>query len=123
MLEKVFLQIINMSYLGGMVILFLLPTRLILKKAPKRYSYLLWSIAFIRLTLPISLESPLSLIPVNPNPFSNDSVINTQNVNQLINNSIPNESVVNSVKPAQVWISKGAVIWILGMIIFIIHRN
>lgn len=123
MLEKVFLQIINMSYLGGMVILFLLPTRLILKKAPKRYSYLLWSIAFTRLTLPISLESPLSLIPVNPNPFSNDSVINTQNVNQLINNSIPNESVVNSVKPAQVWISKGAVIWILGMIIFIIHRN
>ena len=123
MLEKVFLQIINMSYLGGMVILFLLPTRLILKKAAKRYSYLLWSIAFIRLTLPISLESPLSLIPVNPNPFSNDSVINTQNVNQLINNSIPNESVVNSVKPAQVWISKGAVIWILGMIIFIIHRN
>ncbi len=123
MLEKVFLQIINMSYLGGIVILFLIPIRLILKKAPKRYSYLLWSIALIRLTIPISLESPLSLIPVNPNPFTNDSVINTQNVNQLINSSILHESVVNSVNPAQVWISIGTIIWITGMSLFIIHAG
>jgi len=120
-----------MSYLGGIVILFILATRVFLKKTPKKYSFLLWSIALIRLVLPISIESSFSLIPVNPNPLTNDSMFSqtlglntgTKSLDQIIYNLIPNESVVNSVNPIQVWISIGAFVWVVGMSIFFIHAG
>ena len=72
MLERLFLQILNMSYIGSVVILFVLAARLFLKKAPTIFSYCLWAVALFRLLLPISFESMLSLIPVNPEPISYD---------------------------------------------------
>jgi hypothetical protein len=38
--------------------------RLLLKPAPKIYSYVLWSVVLLRLICPISLEAPVSLVPV-----------------------------------------------------------
>ena len=72
MLDKVFLQVINMSYIASVVILFILVARILLKKAPKKYSYILWAVVLFRLIVPISFESILSLIPVNPRPISNE---------------------------------------------------
>ena len=72
MLGKLFLKILNMSYIGSIVILFILAVRMLLKKAPKKYSYLLWSIALFRLVIPFSFESILSLIPVNPELIPDD---------------------------------------------------
>lgn len=37
--------------------------RMVLKKAPRIYSYLLWLFLFVRLLCPITLESPVSMIP------------------------------------------------------------
>ena len=72
MLGKLFLQVVNMSYIGGIVILFVLAARQFLKKAPKIFSYSLWAVALLRLLFPLSFESMLSLIPVSPEPISND---------------------------------------------------
>ena len=36
--------------------------RMVLKKAPRIYSYLLWLFLFVRLLCPITLESPVSMI-------------------------------------------------------------
>ncbi|MEG0597372.1 MAG: M56 family metallopeptidase, partial [Oscillospiraceae bacterium] len=63
MLETVFLQVLNMSVTGGMVILFVLIARLLLKKAPKIFSYALWSVVLFRLCCPFSFESAMSLLP------------------------------------------------------------
>ena len=49
MLEKLFLQILNMSFTGGIVIVFVLFFRLLLKKAPKVFSYGLWAVALCRI--------------------------------------------------------------------------
>ena len=60
-MEAVFAAVLKMSLAGGAVILLILPLRLALRRAPRRFSYLLWAVAAFRLSVPASLPSPLSL--------------------------------------------------------------
>lgn len=53
-----FSQILNMSLTGSAVILLVLAARLALKKAPKIYSYALWSVVLFRLLCPVALSVP-----------------------------------------------------------------
>ena len=62
-MDKVFVQILNMSLTASYVILFVFLARLPLKKVPKVFSYALWSAVLFRLICPFSFESILSLIP------------------------------------------------------------
>ncbi len=59
----VFLSLINAGITATYVLLAVLLLRLCLKKAPKWISCLLWSAVGLRLVLPISVESRLSLVP------------------------------------------------------------
>ena len=63
MLETVFLKLLDMTAAGSLVILALLPVRLLLKKAPKAFSYALWAVVLLRLLCPFTLKAPLSLMP------------------------------------------------------------
>ena len=45
MSDKVFLDIVNMSITGSFAILIIMLARLLLKKAPKVFSYALWFVA------------------------------------------------------------------------------
>ncbi len=62
-MNELFLKIINMSISASWLILAVLILRLVLKKAPKWVNVLLWGIVAIRLICPITIESPISLIP------------------------------------------------------------
>ena len=62
-MSTVFLKIVNMSISASWLILAVLVLRLVLKKAPKWVSVLLWGFVGLRLICPFSLESALSLIP------------------------------------------------------------
>ena len=72
MSDKVFLDIVNMSITGSFAILIIILARLLLKKAPKVFSYALWFVAFFRLLVPVSFESVLSILPFNTTPLSTD---------------------------------------------------
>lgn len=61
--KELFLQIVNMSFTGSLVILAVLLLRLPLKKAPKIYTYLLWAVVLFRLLCPFSFEFSGSQIP------------------------------------------------------------
>lgn len=61
--SALFPNVVNMSAIGSIVILFVLLARLVLRKAPKVFSYALWSIVLIRLLVPLSVPSPVSAIP------------------------------------------------------------
>lgn len=61
--KELFLQIVNMSFTGSLVILAVLLLRLPLKKAPKIYTYLLWALVLFRLLCPFSFEFSGSQIP------------------------------------------------------------
>ncbi len=129
MLGKLFLQVVNMSYIGGIVILFVLAARQFLKKAPKIFSYSLWAVALLRLLFPLSFESMLSLIPVSPEPISNDILythaprVNTgiSGVDSFVNSSLPTGTVHGSVNPMQIWVNVGAILWVVGISILLIY--
>ena len=63
MLDRVFMQILDMSKTGSIVILVVLFARLLLKKAPKAISYALWAVVLFRLLCPFSIEAPVSIVP------------------------------------------------------------
>ncbi|MBR3595538.1 MAG: hypothetical protein IKL47_00960, partial [Clostridia bacterium] len=55
-----FTYILNMSITGSYIILAVLVARLLLKKAPKKLSYLLWIAPFFRLICPFTMQSAFS---------------------------------------------------------------
>lgn len=59
----VFLKLVNMSISASWLVLAVLVLRLFLKKAPKWSIVLLWGIVALRLLVPFSIRSALSLIP------------------------------------------------------------
>ena len=62
-MNELFLKIINMSISASWLVLAVLLLRLLLKKAPKWGNVLLWGIVAIRLICPLTIESPISMIP------------------------------------------------------------
>lgn len=59
----VFGAIVKNSIWANWMILAVILLRLLLKKAPKRVICILWAVVAVRLLLPFSIESPVSLIP------------------------------------------------------------
>lgn len=59
-----------MSLSASLVIAVILAVRLIIKKAPKKWSYLLWSAAAFRLCCPISLGTGFSIFRLIPSDLS-----------------------------------------------------
>ncbi len=128
-MEELFLQILNMSFTAGIVILAVIAVRFLLHKTPKLFSYALWIIVLFRLVCPFSLESVLSLLPTNPAPVPTDIVysatprVNTgiTAVDRTISASLPAPVAHTSVNPLQIWVSIGTAVWIFGMAALLIY--
>ena len=63
-------RLLNMSLTAAVIILFVCICRLLLKKAPKIYSYALWSVVLFRLLCPVSLSAPVSLLGMFHTPVA-----------------------------------------------------
>lgn len=61
MLKNIFVYLLHNSIGVCVVILTVFAVRLFLRRAPKKYSYILWSIVGIYLLCPIRLSSPISI--------------------------------------------------------------
>lgn len=124
-MSAVFLKVVNMSISASWFVLAVLLLRLVLKKAPKWASVLLWGFVAIRLLCPLSFESIFSLIPsaetVSPGiMLDRTPALETgiDSVNNMINPVVsdlftPNPTV--SMNPLQLWIPLAAIVWILGI--------
>ena len=130
-MSEIFLKIINMSISASYIVLAVLLLRLLLKKAPKWITVVLWGIVAVRLVCPFSIESVLSLIPsaetVSPDIMMDRTPeINTgiPIINQVINPVISGSFTPDpgtSANPLQLWIPTFAVIWIVGIIALFIY--
>ena len=130
-MSEIFLKIINMSISASYIVLAVLLLRLLLKKAPKWITVVLWGIVAVRLVCPFSIESVLSLIPssevVSPNIMTDKTpTINTgipiinSTLNPVISDSFtPNPG--DSANPLQVLIPILTAIWIVGMVALLIY--
>ena len=130
-MSEIFLKIINMSISASYIVLAVLLLRLLLKKAPKWITVVLWGIVAVRLICPFSIESVLSLIPssevVSPTIMTDKiPTINTgipiinSTLNPVISESFtPNPG--DSANPLQIWIPVLTTIWIVGMVALLIY--
>ncbi|MHA7967522.1 M56 family metallopeptidase [Paenibacillus sp. CAU 1782] len=129
MLPKLFLHILEMSFTASMVILVVLAARLLLKKAPKIYSYGLWSVVLFRLLFPVSLESVVSILPLKASSISQSIGTMTQPeintgipvINTVAQTSLPPSTPYASVDPLQIWLFVGGLIWAIGFVSLLLY--
>ncbi|BAH08140.1 DUF5301 domain-containing protein [Clostridium kluyveri] len=131
-LQNLFIDILNMSLTASYVILFVLACRLLLKKAPKIFSYSLWSVVLFRLICPFSFSSAFSFLKI-PSSYSNKieyipssvKLISQPEVNTGINdvNSSINTSLLGLTTHAGNNSIYGilSTIWVLGFISLIVY--
>lgn len=62
LLTSVFRQLLSMSLTALPVMAVVLAARFFLRKAPKKFSYLLWAVVAFRLVCPVSVASPVGLV-------------------------------------------------------------
>lgn len=124
-MTEFFLSIVNMSISASWVVLAVLLLRLLLKKAPKWITVLLWGIVAIRMICPFSIESVMSLIPsietISPEimmdrtPKINSGIPIINNiVNPVIGESFAPDPAT-SANPLQIWIPILSFVWIVGI--------
>ncbi len=130
-MNEVFLKLLNMSISAGWLVLAVVILRLVLKKAPKWGNVLLWGMVALRLLLPFTPESTVSLIPsaetipmnieFNTRPFITSGVPVINNVvNPIIvdsNTPLPG----NSVNPLQITVAICSVVWLLGVLAMCVY--
>ncbi len=63
MLIELFMKVLDMTKAGGIVILLVILARLLLRKAPKVFSYALWAVVLFRLLCPVAFEATTSIMP------------------------------------------------------------
>lgn len=61
-MSGIFLTVLERSVTAGLVILMVLVLRLCLRRAPRIFSYALWSVVLVRLLCPVSVSSPVSAL-------------------------------------------------------------
>jgi beta-lactamase regulating signal transducer with metallopeptidase domain len=71
-MEAVFLRLLNMSLSASAVIVLVILARLALRRAPKKWSYLLWAAPAFRLICPVSFRAFFSIFRLRP-PARGDS--------------------------------------------------
>lgn len=133
-MEQLFITVMNMSLTAGIVILLVMLFRLFLRRQPKIFSYLLWTVVLFRLLCPVSFSSGLSLLGVLPMPPAQQDGINyiPENVGLMerpevvlpvpvaensVNAFLPPAIPENSVNPMQILLLAGMGIWVSGIII------
>ena len=125
-MSAVFLKILNLAISASWLIVVVLVLRILMKKAPRWISCLLWGLVAIRLICPFSLESALSLIPsaetvpasivVDHRPQINSGVRVVDNaINPVIENSF-SPAVSDSANPMQVVVFAASIVWMVGVI-------
>ncbi len=63
MLDRLFMQVLDMSRAAAIVILCVLAARLLLRRAPKAFSYALWAVVLFRLLCPVTPETKVAVVP------------------------------------------------------------
>ena len=125
-MSGIFLKLLNLSISASWLVLVVLVLRLVLKRAPKWVDVLLWGMVALRLMLPFSIESALSLIPsaetVSPEVVQFDPAPTITSGVTIIDNAV-NPSLsesfaaapLASVNPLYVWIYLAGWVWLIGL--------
>lgn len=130
---EAFLKLFNLSITAGWLIMAVIAVRLLLKKAPKWISCVLWAIVAVRLLLPFDIKSPFSLIPSaetipvesiyssDPSISENPYYYQLQSGILTLDRELSPLMMDTNGSALRANISLFAVIWIAGMLFLSIH--
>ncbi|MDY3282727.1 M56 family metallopeptidase [Dysosmobacter sp.] len=129
-------MVLNMSVTAGAAILFVLLARLLLKKAPKIFSYALWAVVLFRLLCPVSVATGFSLLGLLDAPVTEATahtsvveyvprdVVHTRDpevrlpvpgVNQSVNEALPRGQEQMAADPLEAPVVLATLAWMAGM--------
>ena len=145
MFDRLYMGVLDMSKTAAMVIAVVLLVRLLLKKAPKVFSYALWAVVLFRLLCPISFETSVSIVPQLPDTSTGYNLADEsidlagagmaayQAVGDLLNGGlgvqhIPTTEVTEDGMTRyvtadwwSVWILFGKYVWAAGMAVMLLY--
>ena len=131
-MASLFLTILNMSISAGWIVLAVVLVRILLKKAPKWITVLLWGIVAIRLIFPFTIQSRVSMQPSSqiispqimteaaPQVNTGISFINNT-VNPIIRESAITVAPEKTVNSLQLFVLIFSKIWIVGAILMLLY--
>ena len=131
-MSGIFLKLLNLSISASWLVLTVLALRMVLRRAPKWVNVLLWGMVALRLMLPFSIESALSLIPsaetlspevvrFDPAPTITSGVTIIDNaVNPSLSESFA-AAPLASVNPLYVWTYLAGWVWLIGLAAMLAH--
>ncbi len=125
-----FSNILNISISAGWLVLAVLVLRTFFRKAPKWVNVCLWGLVAIRLILPVSIESPFSLIP-SAQTIPRDIMISQgERLHQqarldVITNPIYQMEVTADIAPTidrlQITMTMFTILWLAGIAVLLIY--
>lgn len=128
--------VFNMSVTASVAILFVLLARLLLKKAPKIFSYALWAVVLFRLLCPVSITTGFSLLGLLDAPVTETTthttaveyipqdVVHTPvpevklpvpGVNQTVNEALPQGDEQTAADPMEAPVALATLVWLAGI--------
>ena len=128
--------VFNMSVTASAVIVFVLLARLLLKKAPKIFSYALWAVVLFRLLCPVSITSGFSLLGLFDAPVTETTthttaveyipqdVVHTPapevklpvpGVNQSVNEALPQGDEQTAADSLKAPVALATLVWLAGI--------
>lgn len=140
---QLFPVVLNMSLTASVVIVFVLLARLLLKKAPKVYSYALWAVVLFRLLCPVSITSRFSLLALTDPPvlktttqtnyvaYIPPDIVHTEfpqvqlpvpGMSDTINKTLPQGREQLAADPLEFPVTLATMIWLLGILILLIYN-
>lgn len=138
-MTDLWISILNMSITASYVAVAVMLARILLRRAPKIFSYMLWSAVMIRLILPVSFTSSFSIlklagpagssgtgqmqfVPKNMGMQAQPAVdTGTASAGSLWNSLLPPVVPSASVNPVQVILWAGSMIWLTGVIVLLLY--
>ena len=116
-MRDLFIQVVNMSLTASWLIVAVMVSRLFLTRTSKSLVCFLWILVGVRLILPISFESRMSVVPtLEP--------IVIHQVNEVVNTGeITVQGITNSyeVVTSLDWLSVISYVWMIGMAVLLVY--
>lgn len=132
-MRSLFIAVLNMSFTASFVVIAVMLIRLLLKKAPRVFSYALWAVVFFKLICPFTIGASVTVNPISPQTIPQEIVYArkpaihsgvvflNRAVNGIMDSALPPAVPEQSVNPIQVILEAGAYIWLAGIIILLIY--
>lgn len=120
-MNTIFLNILNMSFCAGWLILAIVFLRLLFRNIPKWGCVLLWGLVALRLLVPFSVESRFSLIPATMAnvelPFSENLEAGIPSPPPTINTDIVADAATRNID----LLSVSSIMWCVGVLFLAVY--